>query len=155
MADEERCLALCNILHGHFYAYRRAASGTAFVKSFVKIYTYSMSDKIARFINIMANEVGEKRDTEGQVVELGDSLAFVGFVNADDSGEGDFVGIKCIIVSRPSSTTINKMSGVFMSKGDGNYHFGRMVLVRTQDSVSNMDIGIKKRREVRDVYAVG
>jgi len=137
--DEESCKAICRSLSGKYYGYRYSINAGRIIKSHFEIHKYDPTRKLPNFTHRLKFRDGIQRVTTGQILEIGGSFMFVGFVSA---GNLAYDGIKCVVIRKGNFGSREIFKGPFISyAGNGVHEIGFIQLARTEDKFDLSKIG--------------
>jgi hypothetical protein len=141
----------CETFHQNFakayYGYRFARTKDKILKSHFKIDAYDPTRKVPTFVHRMKFDDRETRFTRGQIIEIGNSYVFIGFVFA---GTFDYRGVKLLVAEKNAFGKTDRLNGTFISyAGAEGHELGLIQLVATNDLFDDQNIGEFTIKDIR------
>lgn len=139
--DATRCKVISKRLSGRYYVLRMSSSKRKIVKSYLQVHEVSPYYLVPYFENMLKEQDGALRYTQGNVVDMNGNYICFGFVEGDVVG--NFAGIKVIVVKHGGYEQSNSIfDALYMSvDNDGSYDVGKARIISTTDVFDANKIG--------------
>lgn len=155
---KESCEEICRDIAGIYDLYRLSAEPAGHLhRSHLEIFPFSIYSKVPRFVNQMVIGPGRLRIIDGNIIFIGHSYCFFGYVRIKSADQSAIIGTKVMILTRlprPKRTTL--MGPFYTSGSEEVYNVGATRAISTtrkfdehDEDVLDVQLGTS-RKEVEE-----
>lgn len=140
---EDECMRISRKLKGGYYVYRLSSDSNEYVKGYLEVKKYNISDKSPTFIHWKKDRDDKPRISMGTILAVQGKYVFQGFTYGSElSPLGEPLGVKVMIFPYDSNTREINAAGIYLSSdNNGRYEFGAMKIHKAGEIYDSRRIG--------------